>query len=278
MAARVRSLLNEHGGPAAEADLPPAFDGAPTGPSAVTWWQRAAARVASRVPVRVDPGRRAALAVAAAVALAAVLTGAWLVAERPRALAVSSTPTPIVGASSPAGTGARRPPPASAGPGAAPPASPSPPAEVLVVDVAGKVRHPGVYRLPAGARVENALAAAGGPLAGVSLDSLNLAAKVVDGQQISVGVPPATGGGTGPGTGVSGGVGGGAGPAGGPVELNTATLEQLETLPGVGPVLGQHILDWRAAHGRFTTVDQLNDVPGIGEVKFGALRDLVSVA
>jgi len=269
VAARVRGLLNEHAGPATD----PSRDR-----GAVVWWRRLAMRAAARIPVRVDPGRRAALAVAGAVAIAAVLTGAWLVAERPRALAVSTTPTPIVGVSSPAGTGSRRP-----APGPAPPvSSPSSSAEaVLVVDVAGKVRHPGVYRLPPGSRVENALAAAGGPLAGVSLDSLNLAAKVVDGQQISVGVAPAPGGGAAgdgdPARGNDGGAGPGAGPPGAPVNLNTATLEQLETLPGVGPVLGQHILDWRSAHGRFATVDQLNDVPGIGEVKFAALHDLVSV-
>ena len=65
-------------------------------------------------------------------------------------------------------------------------------------------------------------------------------------------------------------------PAGGVIDLNAATLEQLQTLPGVGPVLAQHILDWRTQHGRFTSVDQLNDVSGIGEVKFAALRHLVT--
>jgi competence protein ComEA len=248
--------------------------------------------VAARVPVRLDPGRRAALAVGLAVVVAAIVTGLWVLAERPRALAVASTPPPIPGASSPVGTGVPRADPGSpAGPGSSPAGSPSAPAssEVVVVDVAGKVRHPGLYRLPAGARVDDAVRAAGGRLAGVDLSSLNLAARVVDGQQILVGIRGAAPGGVvGGAPGGGGGVGGvvpspspgGSAPggsAGTPVDLNSATLEQLETLPGVGPVLGQHILDWRTAHGRFTTVDQLDDVTGIGDVKFAALRPLVTV-
>jgi competence protein ComEA len=155
----------------------------------------------------------------------------------------------------------------------------------VVVDVAGKVRRPGLYRLALGARVDDAVRAAGGALAGIDLSSLNLAAKVVDGQQILVGVQGAPGGAVGgPGTAGGAPIGGGgvaAAPAasggGGLVDLNSATLEQLETLPGVGPVLGQRILDWRTAHGNFATVDQLNDVSGIGDVKFAALKPLVTV-
>jgi competence protein ComEA len=147
----------------------------------------------------------------------------------------------------------------------------------VVVDVAGKVRRPGLYRLPPGARVDDAVRSAGGALAGVDLSSLNLAAKVVDGQQIAVGIPGSPGGAAGAAVGGSAPGGGNAGSAGGgPVDLNTASLEQLETLPGVGPVLAQHILDWRSAHGRFATVGQLNDVPGIGDVKFAALKPLVT--
>jgi competence protein ComEA len=148
----------------------------------------------------------------------------------------------------------------------------------VVVDVAGKVRRPGVYHLPGGARVDDAIRAAGGALAGARLDRLNLAARLVDGQQVAVGIPPAAGGGGGPAVAGSGSPApsGGASTAG-PVDLNTAGLDQLETLPGVGPVLAQHILDWRTAHGSFASVDQLNDVSGIGEVKFAALRPLVSV-
>jgi competence protein ComEA len=106
--------------------------------------------------------------------------------------------------------------------------------------------------------------------------SLNLAQVLQDGEQIVVGAPAgAPAGGAGPAGGSSGGGGAAATPA--VVDLNNATLEQLETLPGVGPVLGQNILDWRDAHGRFATVDQLRDVSGIGDVRLGQLRPLVSV-
>jgi competence protein ComEA len=231
-----------------------------------------AERLAARLPVRIDPGRRGAMAVGAAVLVAAVLTGGWVLSSRPHAVGVSTATTPgpaAPAASAPASLG---PSPAQVGTSAAPAASPA----VLVVDVAGKVRHPGLYRLPAGSRVDDAVQAAGGALPGVDLTPLNLAAKVTDGQQIAVGRPgaasaPAAGSGDSP------GAGGAAAAPPGLVDLNSATLEQLETLPGVGPVLGQHILDWRAAHGRFTSVDQLRDVSGIGDVKFAALRSRVTV-
>lgn len=276
MAARVRDLLSEHADRTGAADGGGPYPLPPPG-----WWQR----LQARIPVRLDPGRRAVVAVGAAVLIAAVLTGLWVVAERPRALAVG--PTGIAGASSPVPTGRLSPSAGSSGQGpaassVAPATSSAPP--IVVVDVAGRVRRPGLYRLPAGSRVDDALRAAGGALAGVNLNSLNLAAKVADGQQIPVGiagsapgaVAGAAGGGGSPGGGAgsAGGVGAGAG---GLVDLNTATIEQLETLPGVGPVLAQRVLDWRSAHGRFATVDQLNEVPGIGDVKFAALKRLVAV-
>jgi competence protein ComEA len=230
-------------------------------------------RLLARVPLRLDPGRRAATAIGLAVLVAAVLTGLWVLSQRPRALAVSASPPAIPGAVSPVGTGPPSPAPTMSA--ASAPATSS--TSVVVVDVAGKVHRPGLYRLPAGSRVDDAVKAAGGPLRPSSLGSLNLAARVVDGQQIVVGAAgapvagvPVAGGGAGDG---SGGTGVGAAP----VDLNTATLEQLESLPGVGPVLGQQILDWRSAHGTFATVDQLNDVTGIGEVKFAALKPLVTV-
>ncbi len=142
--------------------------------------------------------------------------------------------------------------------------------EVVVVDVAGKVRHPGVYRLPAGSRVEDALRAAGGARAGVDPNRLNLAAVVVDGEQIPVGIRAAAG--AQPGAGTDAG-----GQPAGPVDLNTATIEQLETLPGVGPVLGQRILDWRDQHRGFASVDQLDEVPGVGPTRLSELTPLVSV-
>jgi competence protein ComEA len=139
--------------------------------------------------------------------------------------------------------------------------------------MAGKVRRPGLYRLPDGARVDDAIRAAGGPRRGVDLSSLNLAARVADGQQILVGQPAVNGvGGATPGAGL-----GSTSAAPAPVSLNNATLEQLETLPGVGPVLGQNIIDWRTANGGFTSVDQLTDVTGIGDVTFAELQPLVTL-
>lgn len=231
-----------------------------------------AGRLTDRLPVRIDPGRRGAVAVGVAVLVAAVLTGGWVLSSRPHAVAVSTAgataPGPTVSAAS--ATAPLGPVPAATGT-SAPPTAPS---AVLVVDVAGKVRHPGLYRLPAGSRVDDAVQAAGGALPGVDLTPLNLAAKITDGQQIAVGRPGAAAAG-GSGTSASGAAPAGAPTA--PVDLNSATLEQLETLPGVGPVLGQHILDWRDAHGQFTSVDQLRDVSGIGDVKFAALRSRVTV-
>jgi competence protein ComEA len=155
--------------------------------------------------------------------------------------------------------------------GSAPPVQPSavrplppaaPPAPALVVDVGGRVRHPGLVTLPAGSRVADALRAAGGALRERDLVTVDLAARVVDGQLLLVGVPGA----------------GTAGPTGASVvDLNAATREQLEGLPGVGPVLAQHILDWRERHGGFRSVDELNDVPGIGDRTFASLKPLVAV-
>jgi competence protein ComEA len=143
-------------------------------------------------------------------------------------------------------------------------------ASPLVVAVTGKVRRPGVVTVPAGARVIEAVRAAGGAMPGADLSLLNLARKVADGELIAVGVPAAA-------AGPAGGSGAAPGAAGGKVNLNTATLEQLDGLPGVGPVLAQRILDWREANGPFTTVDQLREVTGIGEAKFGDLKDQVTV-
>jgi competence protein ComEA len=153
-----------------------------------------------------------------------------------------------------------------------PGSTPSAPAQVLVVDVAGKVRRPGLVRAKAGARVADVLAAAGGALPGVDLTGLNLARKVTDGEQILVGVPGGAPVGTPTGPASPGGT-----PAGGPVDLNTATMAQLEDLPGVGPVLAQRIVDWRTEHGRFTSVDELQEVSGVGEKKFESLKPHVRV-
>ncbi|MFJ1805001.1 MULTISPECIES: helix-hairpin-helix domain-containing protein [unclassified Streptomyces] len=148
----------------------------------------------------------------------------------------------------------------------------------IVVDVSGKVRKPGIHRLPAGSRVVDALGAAGGVRPGTDTDGLNRARFLVDGEQVVVGGPaPQTGAaGTGAGSPAAGsnGSGSGAGPPV-PVSLNTATVDQLDTLPGVGPVLAQHIIDYRTQQGGFRSVDELREVNGIGDRRFADLRNLV---
>jgi competence protein ComEA len=143
----------------------------------------------------------------------------------------------------------------------------------LVVDVVGKVRQPGVYRLPPGSRVNDAVVAAGGVTPGVSPASLNRARKLVDGEQVAVGLA----GSGGPAVADTGNAGR-SGTAGGLIDLNAATLTQLDSLPGVGPVLAQRILDWRTAHGRFASADQLRSVSGIGDAKYSDLKQLVTAS
>nr|WP_308314649.1 ComEA family DNA-binding protein [Streptomyces sp. CME 23] len=141
----------------------------------------------------------------------------------------------------------------------------------IVVDVSGKVRRPGIQRLPAGSRVVDALRAAGGVRPGTNTDGLNRARFLVDGEQVVVGGPAPGPAGV---AGVAGGGPAGAAP-GAPVALNTATVDQLDTLPGVGPVLAQHIIDYRTQHGGFRSVDELREVNGIGDRRFADLRNLV---
>ncbi|MFF3345250.1 helix-hairpin-helix domain-containing protein [Streptomyces sp. NPDC002779] len=148
----------------------------------------------------------------------------------------------------------------------------------IVVDVSGKVREPGIHRLPPGSRVDDALRAAGGVRPGASTAGLNRARSLVDGEQVVVGVPAPVQGGA-PVPGAAGAVQGGAPVPGAasaaPVSLNTATAEQLDTLPGVGPVLAQHIIDHRTRNGGFRSVAELREVNGIGERRFADLRNLV---
>jgi competence protein ComEA len=186
------------------------------------------------------------------VALLAVTLGGaglWYVRSLPRPVEVSTTP--------------------SGGTASAPaPASPSPEVVVLV-DVAGWVRHPGVYEFTEGARVIDAIDAAGGARPGALLQALNLAAPLADGTQIlvpregqeGVAPPPVTG----------------SAVAGGLINVNTATATELEELPGVGEVIAQAIVDYRTENGPFTTVDQLIDVSGIGDATLENIRDLVTV-
>lgn len=141
------------------------------------------------------------------------------------------------------------------------------PTTTLVVHVAGKVHRPGLIRAPTGSRVADALTLAGGPLRGVDLSSLNLARQLTDGEQIVVGLPTTPAGST---------TTPGSQPTT-PLNLNTATVPQLDALPGVGPVLAQRILDYRTQNGPFTTVDQLQEVPGVGPKKFDSLKPHVRI-
>jgi competence protein ComEA len=140
--------------------------------------------------------------------------------------------------------------------------------KLLVVDVAGAVRRPGVYRLRSGLRIDDAIAAAGGTKPKAQLGSVNLAAPIADGEQIVV-----------PGRGVAVAAAGGAPAAGSlssaPLDLNSATLEELESLPGIGPVTAQKILDYRQQHGAFHSVAELQGVPGIGPAHMAQLKGLV---
>ena len=140
----------------------------------------------------------------------------------------------------------------------------------LIVHVVGAVRKPGLYRLAAGSRIDDAIRKAGGPTGNAKLALINLAASLTDGEQIVV---PARGD-------VVSASGAGSpwrhrSEAAAPVHLNTATLEQLDSLPGIGPVTAQNILQYREEHGSFTSVDELDAVPGIGPARLDQLRQLV---
>jgi competence protein ComEA len=197
--------------------------------------------------------RQAVAGLVAVALLSAVVTALALWWVRPRPAEVG--PPPLVAG--------------SADPGVATAAA-TPTARPLVVSVVGKVRKPGLVTVPAGSRLVDAVRAAGGPMPGVDLTALNLARKVTDGEQIVVGGPA-------PAEAPAGTAGAPAAGATTVVNLNSATLAELDSLPGVGPVIAQRILDWRAAHGGFTSVDQLRDVSGIGDRTFEHLRDLVTV-
>jgi competence protein ComEA len=154
-------------------------------------------------------------------------------------------------------------------------ATTTPAGGLLVVQIAGSVVHPGVVRIRAGARVIDAIKAAGGGLPGADLDRLNLAAKVVDGQRIAVALVGAP---TPIGADATGSTATGAdGATTGPINLNTATESQLEELPGIGPSLAGAIIAEREKRGGFKSVGELQDVRGIGELRFADIKDLVSV-
>lgn len=195
---------------------------------------------------RLDPGRRGAAALVVAALLAAVVAGGFVLRGRPQEVVVPqvvATGSPLPGVST----------------------APTAPAGEVVVAVAGKVARPGLVRLPAGSRVDDAVRAAGGVVAGADPGLLNLARKLVDGEQVLVGVDPPPGSAPAPAA------------TGGPVDLNTATVADLDALPGIGPVLAQRIVDWRTEHGRFESVEQLREVTGIGESKYADLAAEVAV-
>jgi competence protein ComEA len=145
----------------------------------------------------------------------------------------------------------------------------------VVVDVAGAVRRPGVYRLPARSRVVDAVHRAGGARHGADLSALNLAAKLEDGRQVIVPLRAATAAAASD-SGAAAAAPGAAAPAA-PVDLNTATPEQLDQLDGIGPGMAGRILDYRKEHGGFGSVEELSQVPGIGEKRLAALREKVRV-
>ncbi|HEX2419900.1 MAG TPA: ComEA family DNA-binding protein [Micromonosporaceae bacterium] len=196
---------------------------------------------------RVHPGRHGLRSLAAVAVAVLVLAGglAWWSRPRPEPI-----PTPQ--------------------PAAAPVAHPRASSEQVVVAVTGKVRRPGLVTLASGSRVADAITAAGGVLPGTEIGYLNLARKVTDGELIVVGAtpPPEAQPGAGP---------EGLGAAGGKVNLNTASLQQLDGLPGVGPVLAQRILNFRDQHGSFRSVTDLRQVDGIGPARYEQLKDLVTV-
>ncbi len=240
-------------------------------PGAGGRWERAGLALRERMPVWVQARcgleRRSVLALAVLVVAVAVFAVQHFWAGR----AESVQAPEVVRAAAPYGAQERG--------GSAEPVAPAgatgtagTPAAEIVVDVSGKVRKPGIHRLPAGSRVVDALSAAGGVKPGTNTDGLNRARFLVDGEQVVVG-GPVVGGAAGAGAAPVGGVVGGAPAA--PVSLNTATVEQLDTLPGVGPVLAQHIVDYRTQHGGFRSVDELREVNGIGERRFADLRELV---
>lgn len=219
----------------------------------------------------VEPKTLAALAVVLLVAVGFAVHHFW--SGRPEPV---RPPQTLDGGSSPAPEPGATAPPGALRSGAA--ATPARAGAEVTVDVAGKVRRPGIHTLPPGSRVADALKASGGLRPGTDTEGLNRARLLVDGEQIVAGEPPAPApggapaGGSPPGT-APGGTGSAA--PGARISLGSATAEQLETLPGVGPVLAQHIIDYRTQHGGFSSVDQLREVNGIGEARFADIEPRV---
>ncbi len=214
--------------------------------------------------IRADPGRAGGV-VLAVIALLAVLVTVFTVSR--------NRPAPVVSADLPTVEAV---PVATAVPGS--PVGPD--QHTVVVSVVGLVAQPGLVTLAPDARVSDAVSAAGGPVKGADTLGLNLARHLSDGEQIVVGVAAPAGQPAVLGSSVGGAAQAGPtenAPPAGPVDLNTATVEQLDALPGVGPVTAAAIVSWRTANGRFTAVDQLAEVDGIGPARLERLRPLVRV-
>jgi competence protein ComEA len=222
--------------------------------------------------VRADPGRAGAIALAAVAAIAVLVTIFTLMREQPAPVVSAKLPPVDMAAT------------ASHGPRAAPSTQANQP---VVVSVVGLVHTPGLVTLPPGARIADALKAAGGITDGADTIGLNMARQVDDGEQIVVGMAPVKGQPAVLGSSVSPGSAApgptssaprpGKGASAAVINLNTATVQQLDTLPGVGPVRAAAIVAWREAHGKFTSVDQLGEVDGIGPARLEKLRPLVRV-
>ena len=236
---------------------------------------------------RVDPGRRGVVLIGVIAAIAAIVAavGVWRSKPDPRpvspvVLAAAASDTSTAGGVTSTQTRAK-----SSGTGSAMllPATVSTVPTRMIVSVTGRVRRPGVVTVVDGARVSDAIAAAGGVAADADITGLNLAARVQDGQSIVVPGPgeagtPAGGSGGSVGT-ASGGIAASTGGnAVAPVDLNTADVAALDALPGVGPVTAQNIVAWREKNGQFTSVDQLQEIPGIGPAKFAQLAPEVTVS
>jgi len=233
------------------------------------------------IGAQLAPSRLAVIGAVILVVVAALVFGGRVLWAR-----AAARPHPVAAASTAESTGAPTQPPGTAPGGSASPrqgfgaASPSTPSSTtLVIQVVGQVHHPGVVHVTAGSRVEDAVSAAGGALPAADLAAINLARVLADGEQIVVPKPgehPTTA----PAAPAAAGqapAAGGTATSGAVVDLNTADQQALETLPGVGPVTAQHILQWRADNGRFSSVDELGEVSGIGDKTLAQLRPLVSV-
>ncbi|MFF4727155.1 helix-hairpin-helix domain-containing protein [Streptomyces mirabilis] len=257
--------------------------GAPAPGATAAWRERAGLAVRERMPLwlqsRCGLERRSVTALGVLLVVAVVFAVQQFWGGRTQSVRAPEVVRAVAPYGGQSGAVERK----SAEPGGAAGAPPSPAGSTgstgtaIVVDVSGKVRSPGLQRLPAGSRVEDALRAAGGVRPGANTEGLNRARLLVDGEQVLVGVPvalagPVTGGGSSA-TGIGGSVSGAAPSA--PVSLNTATVDQLDTLPGVGPVLAQHIIEYRTQHGGFRSVDELREVNGIGDRRFSDLQKLV---